>query len=164
MSKIATRRAKGKELEDMVADLIVSKGLDSKARRDNASGAGTREKGDISTSAMLLGKNLGIECKNHESLHLPEWWKQVEKLEVLGREPILICKLPKRKPTIHLVSIYLDTFLDMLVALQGKDDTVSNVVENYQYDKVNILNSIKYIKGLLSKLESDYNKKVLKEE
>jgi len=164
MSKIATRRAKGKELEDMVADLLVSKGLDSKARRDNASGAGTREKGDISTSAMLLGKNLGIECKNHESLHLPEWWRQVEKLEVLGREPILICKLPKRKPNIYLVSIYLDTFMDMLVALQGKDDTISNVVENYQYDKVNILNSIKYIKGLLTKLESDYNKKVLKEE
>ena len=164
MSKIATRRAKGKELEDFCADLLVSKGLDSKARRDNASGAGTREKGDISTSATLLGKNLGIECKNHETLAIPNWWKQVEKLEVLGREPILIYKLPNRSPKVHLVSIYLDTFVNMLVALQGVDNTASNVVESYGYDKTRHLNSLKFLKDNLSRAIREYEKKILKED
>ena len=38
-------KEKGKQLEDYVADQIVAKGIDSRARRDGASGAGTREKG-----------------------------------------------------------------------------------------------------------------------
>ena len=163
MPRIKNTRQKGAELENFVADKLVEYGLDSKARRENSSGAGTREKSDISTSAQLLGRNLGIECKNTEKLNIPKYWKQTEKLEVLGREPVLVYKLPNRNPRVVLVSIYLETFLDMLVALQGKDNTTSNVVENYHYDKTSILNSIKYIKGLLGKLENDYNKKILKD-
>ena len=163
MIKVRTARQKGKDLEDKIADLLIEKGLDSKARRDSASGAGTREKGDICTSAQLFGRNLGIEAKNQETLHIPDWWRQVEKLEVLGREPILIYKLPKRNPRVRLVSIYLDTFLDMLVALQGVDDTSSNVVESYGYDKVQHLNSLKYMKENLSRTIREYEKKILKD-
>jgi Holliday junction resolvase len=164
MIKIKTARQKGKDLEDFIADKLKEKGLDSKARRDGGSGSGNREKADICTSAQLFGRNLGIEAKNRKTLHIPDWWRQVEKLEELGREPILIYKIPRRNPKVHLVSIYLETFLDMLVALQGVDNTASNVVENYHYDKVNILNSIKYIRQSLGRLERDYTKKLLKEE
>ena len=80
MTTVKSARQKGKDLEDFIADKLIEKGLDSKARRDNASGAGTREKGDICTSATLFGRNLGIEAKNHETLHIPDWWKQTEKL------------------------------------------------------------------------------------
>ena len=162
--KIKSARAKGKELEDRVADLLVEKGLDSKARRDGGSGSGTREKGDVSTSAQLLGRNLGIEVKNHETLHIPDWFKQVEKLELLGREPVLVYKIPRRSPRVVLVSIYLETFLDMLVALQGVDNTTSNVVESYGYDKTKHLNSLKYLKENLSRTIREYEKKILKEE
>ena len=161
--KIQSRRAKGKILEDEVADKLVEYGLDSKARRDSGSGSGTREKGDVCTSAQLLGRNLGIECKNHETLHIPDWFRQTEKLELLGREPVLVYKLPNRSPRVVLVSIYLETFLDMLVALQGKDNTSSNVVENYHYDKTSVLNSIKYLKKIAGDLERNYTNKILKE-
>ena len=161
--KIKSARAKGKELEDFVADKLVEYGLDSKARRDGGSGSGTREKGDVCTSAQLLGRNLGIEVKNHETLHIPEWWKQAEKLEVLGREPVLVYKLPNRNPRVVLVSIYLETFLDMLVALQGDKNTEINVVSNYNYDKTSVLNSIKYLKKIAGDLERNYTNKILKE-
>jgi len=157
-------RQKGKMLEDEIADKLIEKGLDSKARRDGGSGSGNREKADVSTSATIFGRNLGIEAKNHEKLAIPDWWRQVEKLEVLGREPVLIFKLPKRNPKIHLVTIYLETFLDMLVALQGVDNTASNVVESYGWDKTNHLNSLKYLKENLSRAIREYEKKILKEE
>jgi len=161
--KIQSRRAKGKILEDEVADKLVEYGLDSKARRDGGSGSGDREKGDICTSAQLLGRNLGIECKNHETLHIPDWFRQTEKLELLGREPVLVYKLPNRNPRVVLVSIYLETFLDMLVALQGDKNTEINVVSNYNYDKTSVLNSIKYLKKIAGDLERNYTNKILKE-
>ena len=164
MITVKSKRQKGKDLEDFIADILISKGLDSKARRDGGSGSGNREKSDISTSAMLFGKNLGIEAKNQETLHIPEWWKQAEKLELLGREPILIYKLPRRTPKVHLVSIYLETFLDILVALQGVDNTSSNVVENYGYDKTKHLRDLKFLKENLSRTIREYEKKILKEE
>ena len=51
----------------------------------------------------------------------------------------------------------------MLVALQGVDNTTSNVVENYGYDKTAHLNSLKYLKENLSRAIREYEKKILKE-
>ena len=164
MIKARSAKSKGNFLEDYFADKLVEKGLDCKARRDNASGAGTREKGDIITSAQVLGRNLGVECKNQETLHIPDWWRQVEELEKLDREPVLVYKIPRRNPRVYLVSIYLETFLDMLVALQDKDDTESNIVENYSYEKKNHLQSLKYLKQSISTLINKYEKEILKEE
>lgn len=161
--KTRSARAKGIEWENYIADQIREKGLDPKAIRDGASGAGTREKADINTSVQIFGRNLGIEAKNHEKLNLPDWWRQVEKLETLGREPILIFKLPNRSPRIPLVTIYLDTFLDMLVALQGEDNVKSNVVETNNYDKVKHLRNLEYMKQNLSSAINDYKKKIINE-
>jgi hypothetical protein len=108
-------KEKGKLLENHVADRLVSTGLDVRARRDGASGAGNREKGDISTSVAINGRNLGIECKNHKNLAIPNWWKQTKKLEVLGREPILAFKLPHDGLEGTLVVIYLETLLELLL-------------------------------------------------
>ena len=111
--KPSSAKAKGKLLEDYVADQIVAKGLDNKAHRDGASGAGNREKGDINTSLMILGQNAGIECKNQATLCIPEWWKQTRKLESLGREPVLAFKIYGEPMEETKVIIYLDTFLEM---------------------------------------------------
>lgn len=117
--KGASAKAKGKLLEDYVADQIVAKGLDPKAHRDGASGAGTREKGDINTSMMVLGQNAGFECKNHATLHIPDWWKQTKKLEKLGREPILAFKIYGEPMSETKVVVYLDSFLELVKASKG---------------------------------------------
>jgi hypothetical protein len=113
-------RQKGKDLENYVADLIRAKGIDPKAVRDGASGAGNREKGDITTSMMILNQNAGIECKNHKALSIPEWWRQTKKLEALGREPVLVFKIDGELWEETKCVIYLETLMDLVVASNGK--------------------------------------------
>ena len=117
--KSKSAREKGKLLENYVADQIVAKGIDPKARRDGGSGSGNREKGDISTSMMVLGQNAGIECKNHSNLAIPEWWRQTKKLEKLGREPILVFKQFGEPMSETKCVIYLDTLLELVKASGG---------------------------------------------
>lgn len=141
-------KAKGKLLEDHVADQIIAKGIDHKAHRDGASGAGNREKGDISTSMMVLGQNAGFECKNQATLHIPDWWKQVKKLESLGREPILVFKIYGEPLSETKVVIYLDTFLE-LVKLSNTEKIYEEVPEEDSRDKkYAIQNAISALKKL----------------
>ena len=123
--KASSAKAKGKLLEDYVADQIVELGLDPRARRDGASGAGNREKGDVITSMTVLGQNAGIECKNQATLCIPEWWRQTKKLESLGREPVLVFKQFGEGLGETKVVIYLDTFL-RLVKQAGDKGEVQN--------------------------------------
>jgi len=106
--------AKGKLLEEYVASQIREKGIDLKAYRSFGSGNGNLEKGDIWTSMMILGQNAGIECKNHETLHIPEWWKQTKKLESLGREPVLVFKQFGEPLGETKCVIYFDTLLELI--------------------------------------------------
>lgn len=105
---------KGKLLEKHVADEIRAKGIDLKAYPAHGSGSSPTEKGDIWTSMMILGQNAGIECKNHASLHIPEWWKQTKKLESLGREPMLVFKIYGEQMLETKVVMYLDTVLELI--------------------------------------------------
>lgn len=105
---------KGKLLEEYVASQIREKGLDPKAYRSHGSGSGNTEKADIWTSLMILGQNIGIECKNHATLKIPDWWRQTKKLESLGREPVLAFKIFGEPLTETKVVIYLDTLLELL--------------------------------------------------
>lgn len=109
---------KGKLLEKWVADQIRAKGIDPKAYPAHGSGSGNSEKGDIWTSMMILGQNAGIECKNHATLHIPEWWKQTKKLESLGREPMLVFKQYGEPMEATKVIMYLDTVLEMIKLLK----------------------------------------------
>lgn len=146
-------KAKGKLLEDYVADQIILKGLDSKAHRDGASGAGNREKGDINTSMMVLGQNAGIECKNQATLHIPEWWKQTKKLESLQREPILAFKQFGEPLTETKVIIYLDTFLELVKLSQGEKIYVEVEQGDSNTKKWAIQNAISSLKKLLKEYE-----------
>jgi len=105
---------KGKILEKYVADQIREKGIDLRAYPSHGSGSGNTEKGDIWTSMMINGQNAGIECKNQKTLNIPEWWRQTRKLELLQREPVLIYKLPNSPLGDTLVTIYLDTLLELV--------------------------------------------------
>ena len=108
---------KGKLLEKYVADQLREKGIDLKAYPSHGSGSSPTEKGDIWTSAMILGQNVGIECKNQKTIHIPEWWSQTRKLESLGREPVLVFKQHHAPLGDSLALIYLDTLLDMIKEL-----------------------------------------------
>ena len=105
---------KGKLLEEHVALQLREKGIDPKAYRAHGSGNGTTEKADIWTSAMILGQNMGIECKNQSVVKIPEWWRQVKKLEGLGREPVLVFKQYGEPLGDSKAVIYLDTLLELM--------------------------------------------------
>ena len=108
------RIKKGKDLEEYVAQQIREKGIDLRAYRAHGSGNTTTEKADIYTSMMILGQNAGIECKNQNKLNIPDWWRQTQKLEKLGREPVLVFKLSYDPMGNTLAVIYLDTLLDLI--------------------------------------------------
>lgn len=105
---------KGKLLEKHVAGQIRLKGIDLKAYPSHGSGNSSSEKGDIWTSMMILGQNAGIECKNHATLCIPEWWRQTKKLESLSREPVLVFKIYGEPMAETKALIYLDTLLDLV--------------------------------------------------
>lgn len=109
-----TQVQKGKILEKYVADLIREKGIDPKAYPAHGSGNTTSEKGDIWTSMMILGRNVGIECKNQKVVKIPDWWRQVEKLESLSREPVLVFKQYGEPLEATKAVIYLDTLLELV--------------------------------------------------
>lgn len=126
---------KGKDLENYVCEQLQNKGLDFKAYRSKGSGSGTGEKADIWTSLTILGRNAGIECKNHKTPHIKDWWEQTQKLEKLDREPVLIYKLFGESKEDSKAVIYLDTLLELI--------KVSNSVEPQENKPNN--NSLKWL-------------------
>lgn len=113
-TNMRSTKQKGKILENYVADQIQDKGIDPRARAEMSSGAGNREKGDIWTSMMILGQNVGIECKNQNTLKIQEWWRQTKKLEKLSREPVLIFHIEHEPFGETKALIYLDTLLELV--------------------------------------------------
>lgn len=106
--------AKGKVLEKYVSDQIREKGIDPRSYPSHGSGNTTTEKSDIWTSMMILDQNVGIEVKNHKTIHIPEWWRQTRKLQDLGREPVLVFKINHAPLEDTLACIYYDTLLEMV--------------------------------------------------
>ena len=133
-----SKRAKGNLLQEYTAGEIRAKGLDDRARSNPDSGSGTREKADVDTSMMVLERNAGIECKNHAKASVAQWWKQTEKLESLGMEPVLVYKLFGESMEEAKVVIYLDTFLELIKKSKGivtetsVDITPRNVLYNIE--------------------------------
>lgn len=107
-------RTKGQILEKHVCEQIRKKGLDDHVRPAFNSGATNTEKADIWTSLMINGQNAGIECKNHKTVHLIDWWEQTRKLEKLGREPMLVYKIHNAPLGDTICTMYLDSVLELL--------------------------------------------------
>ncbi len=106
-------RQKGQTLEKYVCEQIREKGLDDGCRPSFNSGATNTEKADIWTSLTMNGQNVGVECKNHKTVHLVDWWEQTRKLEKLGREPMLVYKIHNAPLGDTLCTMYLDSVLEM---------------------------------------------------
>lgn len=152
--KTSSARAKGKRLEDYVADQIVAKGIDPKARRDGGSGNGDREKGDIVTSMMILGQNAGIECKNQKNISIQDWWRQTKLLEKLQREPVLVFKIEDERWEETKCVIYLDTLLE-LIKLSNTEKIYEEIPQEDSRDKKwKIQNAITALKNLLKEYDN----------
>ena len=151
-------RQKGMILSNYIADQIVAKGLDPKARADGGSGAGNREKADICTSVTIFGQNLGIEAKNQKNINHKASWKQVKKLESLGCEPVLAFKDFGEPLAECKVIIYLDTFLELVKASKNGQTSqkmpvsVSERPYNVDNDQRDLKYSLGHLKASLSKV------------
>jgi len=155
MTSIKSARQKGKDLEDYVADQIKEKGIDIRARRNADSGAGNRDKSDIITNMQVNGKNAGIECKNHAKPHVREWFKQAQKLEVLGCEPILIYKLFGEAKEETKAVIYLSTFLDIVKKANSDKDVIEIPKEDSREMKWKLSRLVSAAKEVIKQLEKD---------
>lgn len=153
MTNAKSAIAKGKLLEDWVAQQIREKGLDPKAYRSHGSGNTNNEKGDIWTSMMVLGQNVGFECKNQANLAIPEWWRQTKKLESLRREPVLVFKQFGEKLEEAKCVIYLDTFLELVKAQSSAVFITSPEPAENREQKWAIQNAITALKKLLKHYE-----------
>ncbi len=148
------RIQKGKDLENYVAESLQSKGLDLRAKRSAGSGNGNREKADLDCALMILNQNVGIECKHVDTLKLEESWRQAQKLESLGREPLLVFKWTSDKYQDTKVVMYLETLLELVKQAQGvkvvrEVDTTSQGMRN------KLQRALYAIKDLVKEIEHD---------
>lgn len=150
MSLPKTRIQKGKELENHIIDEIVKRGLGDSSNRTPGSGSGKRDKRDINTGMMVLGRTAGIECKNYKNHHIQEWWEQTKKLEEQGYEPILAYKLGGEGYGETKVVIYLSTFLD-LVANQNKTELQTGIPNQDKWLVKRAIDNLKDVHKILEK-------------
>ncbi|MFB0519965.1 MAG: hypothetical protein ACETWD_00880 [Desulfatiglandales bacterium] len=61
-----------------------------------------------------LGRQAVIEGKNQKTLHIQDWWRQVDREFLSHSEPILAFKLYQEALEATKVVIYLDTFLELV--------------------------------------------------
>jgi hypothetical protein len=150
---------KGKDLENYICDQIRDKGLDLKAYRSHGSGNGTHEKADIWTSLTCLGRNVGIEAKNHATPHIKDWWLQTQKLEKLGREPILVYKLKGEGLGEAKAVVYLDTLLE-IIKLANSSDNKEEVIKEDSYNIKQAKYKLTQAKELIRQTEKIINNEI----
>jgi len=144
-------KQKGKQLEDYTSDRIISKGLDDRSIRDGGSGAGNREKRDINTSVQILGRTIGIECKNYKVAHVKDWWKQACKLESLGYEPVVVYKLGGEGLGDTKAIIYLETLLDLIAGQNGAPEAGSGIPSGDKWKVKQAIDTLKEVYKILDK-------------
>ncbi|NQD41440.1 putative PDDEXK endonuclease [Glutamicibacter halophytocola] len=78
---------KGVKLEKQVAKLLQKK-LGARVARDKRSGAGSHQKMDVSD--FYQDTPLDIECKNHKTIKIKEWWRQAKAGSSFSRIPTVV--------------------------------------------------------------------------
>lgn len=84
-NKPASKKQKGRRLEQWISHELRSSGADPEAKVMPGSGAFTHFKGDIYTK---LGWH--IEAKNQETAKVWEWWEQARNQAGLQKRPVVI--------------------------------------------------------------------------
>lgn len=100
-----SKKAKGKRLENEVADAL--KEFDQYAYRRADSGSGLHRKEDVFTTLPFF-----IECKNQEEINITSWWKQTLEGCPANKFPILIYKKNfQRDPLVYMKLSDLISFM-----------------------------------------------------
>lgn len=110
---IKSNLQKGKDLENFVAGLLNSSGIDSQAIRQIGSGNGKR-KGDIHTSIDWT-----FECKNTARFDWGEASKQVAREAMGYGKEVIIWHPPKTPLDSSVAIINIHDFIDLLKTAQA---------------------------------------------
>ena len=146
----------GQELENYVSDQIIEKRMDDNSVRDGGSGAGLKEKRDITTNIKIGERTVGFECKNQKVPHIKDWWEQTEKLGQLNFEPVLIYSLKGEDLGEAKAVLYLDTLLE-LIKNQKTGSEIKQTSGIPQTEKWKVRGAITALKETLKVLEK-YNR------
>lgn len=136
-------RQKGMALSKYIAQQIKEKGLDDRAYARGDSGAGNKEKTDITTNVTVLGRPIGVEAKNSKNASVTPWWEQTQKLEKLGYEPVLVYSLHYESFDEAKAVIYLDTLLELLKSKDIKQEQKPPETRTLQYKKDKLVHALK---------------------
>ena len=136
---------KGKALENEMANLLVSYGIDKTAMRQVGSGSGLR-KGDIHNSIGLT-----IECKNTKTFNWKAAAEQVKK-ESLGYGTEVIIWHPPQKPLDDSVAIINVHYYFELLKKSQEPKTAASLAENKAI-RWKLQNLIRSAKEVLNELE-----------
>jgi hypothetical protein len=119
---VASRKAKGRRLQKLVADKI-GELLNLKVGKDEM--IAPREMGQSGTDVRLIGpaKELfpfSVECKNQETWSLPAWIKQAQSNQEKNTNWLLVCQKNHMKPVVVMdMNIFFEIFENLLIKEKG---------------------------------------------
>ena len=133
---------KGKDLENFVAGLFESSGLDRRAVRQIGSGNGKR-KGDVAND---LGWT--IECKNSKAFRFKDAADQVAREGMGYQKEAIIWHPPNRPMDASVVIINISDFIELLQRF--KEPVVKGEDRQFKYKLDRLVN---YAKDLIKELD-----------
>lgn len=103
---------KGKSLENDVVKILQKK-LGARVSRDKRSGAGSHQKMDLND--YFQDTPLDIECKNHATIKIREWWKQTISGASFSRVPTLVFQVADNEV---LATLRFSDLVDLIAETQ----------------------------------------------
>jgi Holliday junction resolvase len=101
-------KKKGNHWENKITNYLRDHGI--KAWRDNQSGGGNREKGDVGNNLDMT-----IESKAAKNIKLMDWWKQVERSATIHHnQPVLFIHQDKMPDNEWIVCMHSEDWIDMV--------------------------------------------------
>lgn len=115
---VASRKAKGRRLQKLVADKI-GELLNLEVGKDEM--IAPREMGQSGTDVRLIGPAkemfpFSIECKNQETWSLPNWIKQAKGNKERETDWLLVCQKNHMKPVVVMdMDVFFEIFENLLI-------------------------------------------------
>ena len=134
--KPQSAKAKGKILEDWIAERLRLSGLDKRAYRQKGSGSGNF-KGDVWNDL-----NLCIEAKNQTNFK-PAWFKQAERESLGVQEPIVVWHPPNKPLEDSKVYMNWDYFENLLK--KSKEPVLNQPTRDFKWKLTSLKSAIQRV-------------------
>jgi hypothetical protein len=119
---VSVSSEKGKNLEDEVAKILKKK-LGARVSRDKRNGAGSHHKTDIKD--YFQDTPLDIECKNHKSIKIKEWFRQAVAGASISRIPTVVFTSDDEV----LATVRFDDLVDLIAEAQQHQVEIKRLKE-----------------------------------